>query len=213
MIQPALKNAVVRAIETIMAAAVIVGFSGCATESQPALTPGRTVILAFGDSLTYGRGVRTRDSYPAILEKITGFTVINAGVRGETTEDGLKRLPRLLELCKPAAVVLCEGGNDMLQMKLEADTKANLDKMIELIHASGASVVLVGVPYLRLPFETADYYLDLARKHNIQCQATVLKRLLSVKSLKSDEIHLNKQGYAMLAQAVSELLEKAMEKK
>jgi lysophospholipase L1-like esterase len=168
-----------------------------------------SVIVAFGDSLTWGKGVERKESYPAILQVLTRCRVYNAGVRGETTAQGLARLPRIFEKGQPSLIILCEGGNDMLQKKSDQETIDNLSKMIEFIRAKGCDVILVGVPRMQLPLETAEYYPALAKKHGIPCQTTVLKKLLSADVLKSDEIHLNEQGYAILAQAISELIDES----
>lgn len=68
------------------------------------------VILAFGDSLTHGNGAKENESYPAVLQELTGRKVINAGISGEESEPGLNRLPGLLEQHKPQLLILCHGG-------------------------------------------------------------------------------------------------------
>ena len=71
------------------------------------------VILSFGDSLTYGFGAEYGFSYPDYLEKKIGLRVINEGINGELSSEGLLRLPLLLEQ-KPDLVILCHVGNDIL---------------------------------------------------------------------------------------------------
>ncbi|MDO9267202.1 MAG: GDSL-type esterase/lipase family protein, partial [Sulfurimonas sp.] len=102
-------------------------------------------ILAFGDSITYGYGVMQKDSYPSQLQKKTGLRVINAGISGEESLEGLQRLSTLL-VNKPDLVILCHGGNDILRKRSDEKLKTNLIEMINLIKKSGAKVLLVGVP-------------------------------------------------------------------
>ena len=119
--------------------------SACGNDKLEPLSTGDT-ILAFGDSLTYGKGTTQDSAYPAVLQELSGFTVINAGISGETTSEGLTRLPGLLDQYKPALVILFEGGNDILRNLSKANAKANLSQMIQKIQSAGAQLILVGVP-------------------------------------------------------------------
>src|SRR5512133_3208335 len=96
----------------------------CRKTPQIALLPADAAILAFGDSLTFGTGAGEAESYPALLEKAIKRRVINAGVPGEISTRGVQRLTELLELEKPALMILCHGGNDLLQ-KLDQKTLAD----------------------------------------------------------------------------------------
>jgi lysophospholipase L1-like esterase len=89
------------------------------------LTPHDT-ILAFGDSLTYGHGAANNESYPARLSNLTGKRVINAGVNAETSDEGLRRLPQLLEDKSIKLMILCFGGNDIMLKKSMSSLKQNL---------------------------------------------------------------------------------------
>lgn len=163
-------------------------------------------ILAFGDSLTYGTGAGQQSSYPAVLSALTQVPVINAGVPGETTTQGLQRLPAVLAKHQPALVLLCLGGNDFLRKLPAEQTYDNLSRMLTLIKDSGSAVVLIGVP--RPGFSLADdpLYERLAQTHNVPLAKAVIAQVLDKKTLKSDPIHPNGEGYRQIAAELQHFL-------
>lgn len=166
------------------------------------------VILAFGDSLTFGTGSHHQtESYPAVLESLTGRRVINAGIPGEISEVGLARLPKLLEDISPDLVILCHGGNDILQRRSLNDTQENLEKMVQLIQESGAEVLLIAVPNLSLTLDVPAFYPEIAAKYQLVIDETTLSKIERKVSLKSDQVHPNAAGYRLLASKLYELLE------
>lgn len=159
------------------------------------------VILAFGDSITYGYGVDSTFSYPSQLEKKTGIHVINAGVSGEESSEGLLRLPELLKK-KPNLVILCHGGNDILRKRSHVKLKNNLLEMIKLIKNSGADVLLVGVPNFGVfGFKIAKVYSEVADETGVAFEEDIVSVVESDRRFKSDNIHPNKKGYEMMADA------------
>jgi lysophospholipase L1-like esterase len=165
------------------------------------------VILAFGDSLTYGTGVTSELSYPSVLANQIGFTVINKGIPGELSADGLIRLPGLLNEHKPALVILCHGGNDFLHKQPIGQLEQNLKQMIQLAKDAGAEVMLVGVPQPKLLLlSDAKVYAKIANEMNVPYVENALSKILSENVLKSDAVHPNAQGYQMLANAVEAVL-------
>jgi lysophospholipase L1-like esterase len=167
------------------------------------------VIVAFGDSLTHGTGASTSDAYPAVLAALTGRTVINAGVPGDTTSSGLARLPAVLDEHKPRLVLLCLGGNDMLRKQPEAATENNLRLLIKTIRASGAEVVLIGVPEPKLFGGAPDFYARLAEDLKLPLEQDVFDEVLKDNRLKSDPIHANAAGYRVVAERLAEFLREA----
>ena len=167
-----------------------------------------TKIVAFGDSITYGYGAKPDHSYPSILQKLSGIDVVNAGRNGETTAEGLKRLPVILKRHKPDLLILCEGGNDFLQGVDEVQIKENLRTMIQEAKGEGVEVVLIAVPRLTLfGLDDAPLYEELAEEENVLLIDDLLEEILSTPSLKSDRIHPNEKGYERLAKEVMNTLD------
>lgn len=164
------------------------------------------VILSFGDSLTRGKGAGDDESYPAVLERLSGRRVINAGVSGELSGEGLQRLPALLDRHRPALLILCHGGNDLLrQMDLDR-MGANLRQMISLAAARGVPVILLGVPLPGIFLSTAEVYDEIAGATGVIYIDDLMTEILSDSSLKSDRVHPNGEGYRRIAEAVHEVL-------
>jgi lysophospholipase L1-like esterase len=180
--------------------------AACGKPELAELHKGSTV-LAFGDSLTAGKGVIEDEAYPARLAQMLGLRVVNAGVSGETTTQGLNRLPDVLAEHQPDLVILFEGGNDILRNQDLRKTKANLDAMIEMVKQQGADVVLVAVPKKGLFSGAASFYSELAEQHDLPLQADIVSKLLRQPSMKSDAVHFNRQGYKEVAEAIKLLLE------
>jgi acyl-CoA thioesterase I len=117
------------------------------------------VVVAFGDSLTAGLGVQPAEAYPALLEarlRKEGYAyhVVNAGVSGDTTAGGLRRVDWALRL-KPAIVIVELGANDALRGQDLGGVRANLDTIVERFQGSGARVLVAG---MRVPTNYGERY-------------------------------------------------------
>jgi acyl-CoA thioesterase I len=167
------------------------------------------VVLAFGDSLTHGTGVTTAEAYPAQLQALIGRPVVNAGVPGETTAQGLARLADALDAHSPRLVLLCLGGNDMLRRMDMGEAEANLRTMVRLIRERGIGLVLIGVPEPRLLSDPPDFYATVAEEFGLPYEGRVFDDVLKSAALKSDPIHPNAQGYRQVAEALAALLVEA----
>lgn len=160
-------------------------------------------ILALGDSITYGFGAKNSESYPYLLAQSTKLKVINAGVNGDTSFDGLQRLPALLENNSIKLLLLCFGGNDLLQKKSLPQLKSNLKKMIQIAKAKNINVILISVPNVSLlGLNPLDLYDELADEEDVELIEGLLSHVLSRSSLKSDYIHPNAKGYKYIADEI-----------
>ena len=167
------------------------------------------VVVAFGDSLTFGTGASEAESYPVVLGQLITRNVVRAGVPGELTEGGLARLQTVIDEHMPKLIIVCLGGNDMLRKVSEAQTKTNLRTIIKTIQAQGIAVVLVGVPKPALVTSAAPFYADIAKELNIPYEGKIVTDVLYRPDEKSDPIHPNAKGYRRMAEGIAALLKKA----
>lgn len=163
-----------------------------------------TSIVCFGDSLTFGTGAGAGESYPSKLSSLIGSEVINAGVPGDTTTDGLKRLDRDVLSHDPRIVLITLGGNDLMREVPREQAFENLETIVRRIHSKGALVVVGGidVPLFDRGYDQA--YEDLQRSTGCLLIPNVLKGLFGRNDLMSDQIHPNGNGYAIMAQRFQE---------
>lgn len=184
---------------------LILLLSGCSDHPLTPLQP-KDKILAFGDSLTAGYGVKKSNSYPAILDRLLSQKVINTGISGETTAQGRKRFQDILEKHQPKLVILIEGGNDFLRNRPAEETFENLKWMIETAQSKGVEVLLVGVPPKKLFAGSHELYSELSEQMQVPLEEDIIPNLLLRPSMKSDYIHFNSQGYQALAEAIQNKL-------
>lgn len=179
----------------------------CSKQPEQVIIGQHSVVLAFGDSLTQGVGTSKERSYPSVLQQKLGIRVINRGVSGETSAQGLARLEQSLVTLRPALVILCFGGNDMLRKLPERQMRENLAQMIEMAQRYQAEVLLLGVPEPSLILSPSPVYEELAEQYQLVADLESLSELLGQPSMKSDAIHLNAKGYAALADALTKKIQ------
>ncbi|MCM8769727.1 MAG: arylesterase [Candidatus Omnitrophica bacterium] len=177
---------------------------GCAPKVANLSSQGKNIIC-FGDSITEGEGASEGNDYPARLAQKLNQVVINAGVSGDTTKDALARLQQDVISRDPGVVIVALGANDYFGGIPKQETMANLRKIIESIQATGATVVLVETrvsivdPYLKL-------FQNLAQEKKILLIPDILKGIFTNPSLKSDQLHPNARGYALIAERIAQEL-------
>lgn len=159
--------------------------------------------MALGDSLTFGYGVESSQSYPVLLASKTGWNIENAGINGDTTQDVLNRLDKVIDK-KPQLVLLGVGGNDVLRRVSPEVSKNNLIAIIEKLQQANVAVVLIAEPYISasaLFGKVADnpMYEQVSEQTGVPLLSDVWSKILSDDALKSDQIHANAQGYAVFA--------------
>ena len=177
-----------------------------------AVVPQGATVLILGDSLSYGTGSNTDEDYPTLLAKSTGWNIINEGVPGDTTAGGLQRLPSLLEQHQPKLLIIELGGNDLLHQTNPSEIGTNLKSMLSLAKAQGIQTILVAIPEfnrLKATFgNLTDHplYATVATETATPLIADVFSEVLSDGKLKSDQIHANAKGYAVVSEKFGEKL-------
>ena len=181
---------------------------------------GQTVLVV-GDSLSAAFGIAQEESWVALLgerlrAKGYGYGVVNASITGDTTTGGLQRLPRALDLHRPAVVIIELGGNDGLRGTPIEVVRSNLARMIELSKGAGARVVLAGIqiptnyggPYTRA---FAGVYPELAKQYRIGLVDFILDGVaLDINLFQADGIHPTVEAQKILLENVWPALEKEL---
>lgn len=187
---------------------LLVGLAACGGDRHAALPPG-SVVVVLGDSISAGHGLAPEQAWPVLLAEQSGWRVINAGVSGDTTADGLARLPDQLEAHRPAAVILELGGNDLLRRMPDATARDNLKRMVALVRAAGAEPILMATPRPSLAgavfarLSDAEFYAAVAKAEKVFLIDGVLSDVLSEAGLKLDQLHPNAEGQRRVAAGVA----------
>ncbi|MBU5637545.1 arylesterase [Geomonas sp. Red69] len=197
--------------------------AGAVFAAGAAKPAGRGTIVAFGDSLTAGLGVPESEAYPARLQRKlqqAGYqwTVINAGISGETSSGALARVDWVMKL-KPDIVILETGANDGLRGQDPELTRRNIDKIVASLRAKGVVVVLAGMKMLRNlgPAYTGKFaaiYPRVAKEHKVILIPFFLDKVAGKESLNlSDGVHPTGTGYAIIVDTVYPYLLEAIKQK
>lgn len=189
----------------------------CERDYRYAPLPTLSNVVILGDSLTYGTGAAEGEDYATLLANQTGWNVINAGVPGNTSSDGLARLQEFIDAHvsgeqKIDLLIVELGGNDFLKRLPQAELIENLKSILAQSKASGIQTALIAIPELSpvgAAFGTlSDHplYKELAADTNTPLLEGVFTEVLSDNKLKADPIHPNAAGYQVVAESVLQAL-------
>jgi acyl-CoA thioesterase I len=185
-------------------AAFSLPISAYAAPPRPVPSPGVPVIVCFGDSITAGYGVASGQAYPDDLQADLDsrgyhYKVVNSGISGNTSKDGVDRLKDVLHL-HPAIVIVEFGGNDGLRGLPIADTRRNLDTIVSTLIHSGSKVILAGIT---LPPNYGDDYIKpfdetyrlIAAKYRVPLLPMLYANVYTVpETIQADGIHPTAKG-------------------
>lgn len=193
--------------------------AACGSERQYTALPANANVVILGDSLTYGSGAGKGEDYASILTGNTAWNVVNAGVPGNTSANGLDRLPDLLAVHdageqKIDLLIIELGGNDFLKKVPTVETVSNLKVILKQAKAKGIQTILLAIPEFS-PVGAAfgnlsdhPLYATLAKETDTPLVEDVFSEVLAKNSLKADPIHPNADGYRIVESKLRESLVK-----
>lgn len=184
--------------------------------------PSVPVIDCFGDSITAGYGLDPGRAYPAILQTELDkrgyhYRVVNSGISGNTTKDGVDRLRNVLAL-HPSIVIVEFGGNDGLRGIPITDTRRNLNTMVRTLLQAGSKVIVAGITLP--PNYGADYvrqfnetFTQVAAQNHVPVIPNIYARVYMVPgAIQEDAVHPTAKGAQLLADAFLPMLEPLLRK-
>ena len=195
-----------------------------ANAPAPPPTPAETVpkIVAFGDSLTAGYGLAPQESYPALLQKMIDgdgfkYEVVNAGVSGDTSAGGVRRIDWSLDAGNVRFLILELGANDFLRGQPVSETRKNLARIIERAQSRGVRVLLAGMLTTTesgrdYEVEISDAYRSLADEYKVTLIPFFLEGVAGIDRLNQpDRVHPNAEGTRIVAANVYRHLKPLLE--
>ncbi len=193
-------------------------------QAPASATPAETLpkIVAFGDSLTAGYGLQPAESYPSLLQKLVDsdgfkYEVVNAGISGETSAGGARRIDWSLDAGNVRFVILELGANDFLRGQPVSETKKNLTAIIERSKSRGARVLLAGMytttdAGLEYEQQIDEAFKSLANEQDVTLIPFFLEGVAGKPELnQQDGIHPNPEGTRIVAANVYRYLKPMLE--
>ncbi len=186
--------------------------TGCVKKDIKNVNSPGTEIICFGDSITLGYGVERGEDYPSLLAKKVAFPVINSGVDGDSTVEGMQRIQTEVLDRNPMLVLIEFGGNDFLKKVPKATTLENLRRMIDMCHQKGAMVALVDISAGMFFKEYRGEYAKIARQKDVIFIPSILNGIITNPMLKSDFFHPNVKGYQVVSDRIYKEIEPYLKK-
>lgn len=170
-------------------------------------------VIVLGDSITAGYGLSAEKAYPFLLSQKLNLPVLNRGISGDTTADGLARLSGSVLSQEPWIVIIALGGNDFLKKVPKIETEKNLREIISQIQVKKAITILLGMNLGLFKDEYKDLYKRVAQETGSYLIPQVLKGIIdNPKHRQEDIIHPNALGQEILADRIAEALKPLLSK-
>ena len=197
-------NALLQVLACLLSATLIMG---CAKKEIKNINSKGKDIICFGDSITMGYGAGLGEDYPTALGKLLNLPVINVGIDGDTTVDGLNRIETDVLSKNPLLVIIEFQGNDFIKNIPKETTFRNIKEMISRAQAKGAIVALADISAGLFLNEYRQAYYEIAKQEGVIFIPTILKGILTNPGMKSDFLHPNAKGYKIVAQRIYRAIE------
>lgn len=168
----------------------------CSNNNHPKINS----IICFGDSLTQGYGSTNNQSYPYHLQKLVNIPVVNKGITGNTTKDGLNRIDDILQF-KNSLIIIEFGANDFFQQIPISETKNNMEQLIDKLTNTKNIIVLVSTEDKQL-HQLYIMLKSLAEEKKVLFINGILNEIWNNRNLFSDEVHPNSNGYKLVADKI-----------
>ncbi|MFH1198596.1 MAG: GDSL-type esterase/lipase family protein [Candidatus Omnitrophota bacterium] len=191
----------------------VIALSCCAKQEIRNTNSKGKNIICFGDSITFGYGVKPGEDYPTELAKLVSTPVLNMGIDGDTTNEAVKRLDSDVLDRQPYLVIIEFCGNDFLRKVPKEVTVNNLREMIDRVHNKGAMVAIVDVSAGMFLQEYRVVFTKLAQETNSIFIPEILGGIITNPSMKSDFMHPNASGYKMIAEKIHQAIKPYLKEK
>jgi acyl-CoA thioesterase I len=195
-------------LKTLVFICITITLLSCGKTPKLKPIPTGATVVILGDSLSFGTGANKGEDYPTLLAKNTGWNIVNAGVPGNTSAQGLERLPMLLNMYQPNLLIIELGGNDFLQKLDVNQTVENLNRILQIAKESHIQTLLMAIPDYQ-PLKAAfvglsdhPLYATLSQKTNTPVLEEVFTKVLADNALKADYVHPNADGYKKVEERI-----------
>lgn len=184
-------------LSVVLSLFLMFAFVSCTKNEFPNL---QKTIVCFGDSLTEGKGANPGGTYPDFLQKMTNIPVVNLGVSGNTSIQGLLRIDEVIN--QKSFLILVEfGANDFFKKVPMAETKQTIETIVDKLQATGATVVLVATEDTQLP-DLYNTLKKISKDKKTKFIDGMLNDIWDNRALFSDNLHPNSDGYKIVAEKI-----------
>lgn len=188
----------------------LLGLGGCHHQVAH-LEPSQGPVVILGDSLAAGTGAASGEGFVDLLQQRLGVEIVNRGIPGNTTAQGLARLQKDVLSLEPSLVIVELGGNDVLQKVEPAQTFQNLEKIVDAIQAQRTPVLLLGIRGGLVKDRFASEFRRLSKDKQTALVENIMEGVLTQPGLKADPIHPNAAGYRVLADRIEPTLKSLLQ--